>query len=218
MSLSGMAVALKASTSSAAQQQRWHRTRDHCQYGFTSVSERKCRKRPLVLCVRAISGKLDLDFSDPSWKQKYQEDWDRRFSLPHITDIYDMEPRTTTFSLKKNRTPLGDGDGDVSSTDMRNGYVNKDDRALLKVIKYASPNSAGAECIDPDCSWVEHWVHRAGPRKEIYYEPEEVKAAIVTCGGLCPGLNDVIRQIVFTLETYGVKNIVGIPFGYRGFF
>jgi len=86
------------------------------------------------------------------------------------------------------------------------------------VIKYASPNSAGAECIDPDCSWVEHWVHRAGPRKEIYYEPEEVKAAIVTCGGLSPGLNDVIRQIVFTLETYGVKNIVGIPFGYRGFF
>jgi len=102
--------------------------------------------------------------------------------------------------------------------DMWNGYVNNADRALLKVIKYSSPTSAGAECIDPDCSWVEQWVHRAGPRKEIYYEPEEVKAAIVTCGGLCPGLNDVIRQIVFTLETYGVKNIVGIPFGYCGFF
>lgn len=38
-------------------------------------------------------------------------------------------------------------------------------------------------------------VHRAGPRKNIYYEPGEVKAAIVTCGGLCPGLNDVIRQV-----------------------
>ena len=38
-------------------------------------------------------------------------------------------------------------------------------------------------------------VHRAGPRKLIYYEPEEVKAAIVTCGGLSPGLNDVIRQV-----------------------
>ncbi|RDX62025.1 ATP-dependent 6-phosphofructokinase 5, chloroplastic, partial [Mucuna pruriens] len=60
-------------------------------------------------------------------------------------------------------------------------------------------------------------VHRAGPREKIYYKPEEVKAAIVTCGGLCPGLNDVIRQIVITLEIYGVKNIVGIPFGYRGF-
>lgn len=39
----------------------------------------------------------------------------------------------------------------------------------------------------------------------------------MTCGGLCPGLNDVIRQIVITLEIYGVKKIVGIPFGYRGF-
>jgi len=131
MSLSGMTVAFKASSSSVTQQQWWHPTRDQCQYGFTFLSERKFRKRPVLLGVKAISGKLDLDFSDPSWKQKYQEDWDGRFSLPHITDIYDLEPRTTTFSLKKNRTPLGDGD--VSSTDMRNGYVNKDDRALLKV-------------------------------------------------------------------------------------
>lgn len=38
-------------------------------------------------------------------------------------------------------------------------------------------------------------MHRAGPRKNIYYEPGEVKASIVTCGGLCPGLNDVIRQV-----------------------
>ena len=41
----------------------------------------------------------------------------------------------------------------------------------------------------------------------------------MTCGGLCPGLNDVIRQIVITLESgYGVQDIVGIPYGYRGFF
>lgn len=39
-------------------------------------------------------------------------------------------------------------------------------------------------------------VHRAGPREKIYFRPEEVKAAIVTCGGLCPGLNDVIRQVL----------------------
>ena len=39
-------------------------------------------------------------------------------------------------------------------------------------------------------------VHRAGPREKIYFKPEEVKAAIVTCGGLCPGLNDVIRQVI----------------------
>jgi len=38
-------------------------------------------------------------------------------------------------------------------------------------------------------------VARAGPREKIYFDPEEVNAAIVTCGGLCPGLNDVIRQV-----------------------
>ncbi|KAG6520417.1 hypothetical protein ZIOFF_017472 [Zingiber officinale] len=158
--------------------------------------------------------KPQIDFTDLDWKKKFQEDFEKRFNLPHLRDILDIKPRSTTFSLKS-RIPLVDGNG--AASDIWNGYVNDDDRALLKVIKFASPTSAGAECIDPDCSWVEQWVHRAGPRKNIYYEPGEVKAAIVTCGGLCPGLNDVIRQIVLTLEKYGVKNIVGIPHGYRGF-
>jgi len=52
---------------------------------------------------------------------------------------------------------------------------------------------------------------RAGPRKHIYHNPEEVNAAIVTCGGLCPGLNNVIRDLVFCLnKQYGVKSIYGI--------
>lgn len=38
-------------------------------------------------------------------------------------------------------------------------------------------------------------IHRAGPREKIYFRPEQVKAAIITCGGLCPGLNDVIRHV-----------------------
>jgi hypothetical protein len=58
---------------------------------------------------------------------------------------------------------------------------------------------------------------RAGPRETIFFEPHAVKAAIVTCGGLCPGLNDVIRQLVITLEEYGVDNIVGVKYGFRGF-
>ncbi len=58
----------------------------------------------------------------------------------------------------------------------------------------------------------------AGPRQNIFFEPAEVHAAIVTCGGLCPGLNDVIRAIVMTLwYRYSVHRITGIPFGYRGF-
>ncbi|PCJ19475.1 MAG: diphosphate--fructose-6-phosphate 1-phosphotransferase [Candidatus Cloacimonadota bacterium] len=56
----------------------------------------------------------------------------------------------------------------------------------------------------------------AGPRKNIYFEPNDVNAAIVTCGGLCPGINNVIRAITFTLNLYGVKRIIGIPYGYEG--
>lgn len=45
----------------------------------------------------------------------------------------------------------------------------------------------------------------------------QVTAAIVTCGGLCPGLNDVIQNIVWTLDDYGVKEILGIRYGLSGF-
>jgi len=57
----------------------------------------------------------------------------------------------------------------------------------------------------------------AGPREMIYYDPPKTKAAIVTCGGLCPGINDVIRAIVMELyHRYGVSNIVGIKYGFQG--
>ncbi|KAM7256900.1 hypothetical protein ACFE04_012641 [Oxalis oulophora] len=60
---------------------------------------------------------------------------------------------------------------------------------------------------------------RAGPRQKVYFEADEVQAAIVTCGGLCPGLNTVIREIVCGLyHMYGVKRVLGIDGGYRGFY
>ncbi|MDR2864468.1 MAG: ATP-dependent 6-phosphofructokinase [Spirochaetaceae bacterium] len=61
-------------------------------------------------------------------------------------------------------------------------------------------------------------VEKAGPREMIYFMPEHVHAGIVTCGGLCPGLNDVIRSIVRCLwYHYRVRRITGIKYGYRGF-
>jgi 6-phosphofructokinase 1 len=61
-------------------------------------------------------------------------------------------------------------------------------------------------------------LERAGPREKIYFTPAHVHAGIVTCGGLCPGINDVIRAIVRCLWTrYGVTRITGIRYGYRGF-
>jgi 6-phosphofructokinase 1 len=57
----------------------------------------------------------------------------------------------------------------------------------------------------------------AGPREKIFFDPAQTKAAIVTCGGLCPGINDVIRSIVMELfYRYGVKNVVGIKYGFQG--
>ena len=58
----------------------------------------------------------------------------------------------------------------------------------------------------------------AGPRELIYFTPAHVHAGIVTCGGLCPGLNDVIRAVVRCLwYRYGVTRISGIRYGYKGF-
>lgn len=57
----------------------------------------------------------------------------------------------------------------------------------------------------------------AGPREMIYFDPPKVTAAIVTCGGLCPGLNDIIRGIVTQLSTrYGTTRIYGFKYGYEG--
>ncbi len=58
----------------------------------------------------------------------------------------------------------------------------------------------------------------AGARENIYFDPSKLKCALVTCGGLCPGLNDIIRAIVFQLyHCYGVRNILGIRYGLQGF-
>ncbi|XP_022153589.1 ATP-dependent 6-phosphofructokinase 6-like isoform X2 [Momordica charantia] len=60
---------------------------------------------------------------------------------------------------------------------------------------------------------------RTGPRQKVFFESDEVHACIVTCGGLCPGLNTVIREIVCGLyHMYGVHKVVGIEGGYKGFY
>ena len=61
-------------------------------------------------------------------------------------------------------------------------------------------------------------LERAGPRETLYFTPAHVHAGIVSCGGLCPGINDVIRSLVRCLwHRYGVRRISGIQYGYRGF-
>ena len=58
---------------------------------------------------------------------------------------------------------------------------------------------------------------KAGPRQKIYFDTSKLKCGIVTCGGLCPGLNDVIRALVLSLfHNYRVRTVFGFPYGYEG--
>lgn len=62
------------------------------------------------------------------------------------------------------------------------------------------------------CQPLPPWAIRAGARDSIYFDPKQVTAALVTCGGLCPGLNDVVQGVVNKLTDYGVPegNILGV--------
>lgn len=69
----------------------------------------------------------------------------------------------------------------------------------------------------PDAPYQDLAFEQAGPRERLYFEPSQTTAAVVTCGGLCPGLNNVIRSITMELRhNYGVRRVLGIRHGYLG--
>jgi 6-phosphofructokinase 1 len=58
---------------------------------------------------------------------------------------------------------------------------------------------------------------KAGPREQLFFDPTDLRCGIVTCGGLCPGINDVIRAITLSLHYhYGVRTVLGFRYGYEG--
>ena len=57
----------------------------------------------------------------------------------------------------------------------------------------------------------------AGPRARLFFDPKQTRAGIVTCGGLCPGLNNVIRSLYLELHhIYQAKAVLGFRNGYQG--
>ncbi|KAJ3691946.1 hypothetical protein LUZ60_012296 [Juncus effusus] len=115
--------------------------------------------------------------------------------VPHFTDYI---PALTSYP-----NPLQDN---PAYSVVKQYFVNMDDTVAQKiVVRKNSPRGT-------------HF-RRAGPRQNVYFQSDEVKACIVTCGGLCPGLNTVIREIVCGLfDMYGVTKVVGIEGGYKGFY
>jgi 6-phosphofructokinase 1 len=58
---------------------------------------------------------------------------------------------------------------------------------------------------------------KAGARRKLFFDPAKTRAAIVTCGGLCPGINNVVRSAFYQLHyRYGVREVVGIRYGFQG--
>jgi 6-phosphofructokinase 1 len=89
-------------------------------------------------------------------------------------------------------------------------YVHELDRVLL--------DDTAAMAIARGCPAGElPSLEPGGPRERIFFDPARTRVGIVTCGGLCPGLNNVIRGLVLGLsENYGVTDITGFPHGYQG--
>ena len=102
------------------------------------------------------------------------------------------------------------GEGRITSPITGVRFVDDEEHVL-----YHSDFRALKEYLDagnkPPC------LEKAGPRRKIYFDPAGLKCGIVTCGGLCPGLNDVIRSITLTLtRQYRVKQVLGFRYGYEG--
>jgi 6-phosphofructokinase 1 len=90
-------------------------------------------------------------------------------------------------------------------------FVSDEDQVMIN-IKRANIEAMLAKGIRPPAFEV------AGPRRKVYFDASKLRCAIATCGGLCPGLNDIIRAIVLELHyRYGVKIIYGVRHGLEGF-
>jgi len=119
----------------------------------------------------------------------------------------DLDFTIDTIGECKIKNPLhyANIDGDALSN-----YVGDDEFIVYNVYakKGEKPQVLGKGAL----------LEKSGPREKIYFNPQHVHAAIVTCGGLCPGLNDVIRSLVRNLwYGYGVRRITGIQYGFKGF-
>ena len=189
----------------------------------------------------------DDDDDDDAYYAQEKYDWEvggpNDVPIPHLMNIYKggkpLEPLQTSFCAPHSKTclPRNNTTRRYFSTDKKSNvrfFVDPGDRVVLHSLAFATSLSPDSTCEAPTeadentqpsymkssaiCRFTPQWVIRAGPREKVYFAPEEVHAAIVTCGGLCPGINDVIRSIVGTLEEgYGVSKISGIRYGFSGF-
>ncbi|MFO0815153.1 MAG: ATP-dependent 6-phosphofructokinase [Gemmatales bacterium] len=124
-----------------------------------------------------------------------------------------MHPTSQLPDFNITRLGPAEHDSPLASTfsDTSGFFVGDDERCLYDTIGQSWSHGVMPTQIDAINLEI------AGPRRLLYFNPAQTKAAIVTCGGLCPGLNNVIRSLVLSLsQQYGVSDILGIRYGYAG--
>ncbi|XP_042518609.1 ATP-dependent 6-phosphofructokinase 3-like [Macadamia integrifolia] len=144
------------------------------------------------------SGLSSMEFPSKSEPERKIVTGDYGYVLEDVPHLTDYLPHLPNYP-----NPLQDN---PAYSVVKQYFVNQDDTVPQKIVVHKnSPRGT-------------HF-RRAGPRQKVYFESDEVRACIVTCGGLCPGLNTVIREIVCGLHhMYGVNEVLGIEGGYRGFY
>ncbi|NVM56882.1 MAG: ATP-dependent 6-phosphofructokinase [Desulfobacterales bacterium] len=119
----------------------------------------------------------------------------------HIdTSIMTLGPAKIPSPIKAREEQGGAGD-----------FVSDDDRILVDISEKNVVDivSRGEKPLS---------FERSGPRSKIFFDPSKLRCAVVSCGGLCPGINDVVRAIVLALHHhYGVRTIYGMRHGLQGF-
>lgn len=135
-----------------------------------------------------------------------------RHNFPSYETSYDMGSNMIKYNKRKKQLQQSSSQlsSDVKNTHIANMEYNHlvDDQEMVLVDTVRIPGMSS----------ISRAFVRAGPRKQLHFNPQNVTAAIVTCGGLCPGLNAVIRELVHSLYyMYDIHAVYGIQGGFHGF-
>eukprot|EP00980_Cylindrotheca_fusiformis_P004572 scaffold977_cov128-Cylindrotheca_fusiformis.AAC.8 len=170
-----------------------------------TLEARKIRGEPTGTVIEDLT--LDRVFL---WEV---EDLKKRFTSSRIDNVMKNVPNPNSnpyyFPTLKKKKAVAEiqGEKQAHSTDY-NKLITNHECIIADIVR------------KPNMPAYTHAYVRAGPRAKLHFDPKAVNAAIITCGGLCPGLNNVIREITKTLcQAYGIAGkVYGIQGGYRGFY
>ena len=164
---------------------------------FSSEDTRKGPSPPPSAAAGGETGATEAPSSSPRKAPR-----GRLLADQHIGDIYLHE----ITSLREYFTSEDKNVADSSKLEYKQ-VLGAEDFILSDIVRSGSRSATSSEAFV-----------RAGPRSRTHFNPIKVRAAIVTCGGLCPGLNNVIREVVHALTyLYKAESILGIKGGFNGF-